>query len=126
MIETSAAGSDEITRAGTSSLPRNSTMICSIACTTWAAVMTLPSSEMSAPAPVSLNRLTPPVRAETLLPAARITATDGSAFLNTSRIDGGACAQADVGTPTATLRANRAATGVRIVALLLDGEYPAQ
>ena len=49
--ERSAAGSDWITFADTVSPPRNSTLISSMACTTWAAVMTLPSGEMSTPEP---------------------------------------------------------------------------
>ena len=52
--ERSAAGSEAITFAATDS-PPNSTVIASIVCTTWAAVMTLPSVEMSTPEPVSAN-----------------------------------------------------------------------
>jgi hypothetical protein len=57
--ERSAAGSEATTRACTVSPPRNSTLISSMACTTWDAVMTLPSAEMSTPEPVSLKPTRP-------------------------------------------------------------------
>ena len=55
--ERSAAGSDATTRAGNDSPPRNSTVISFMECTTWAAVMILPSVEISTPEPVSLKRV---------------------------------------------------------------------
>ena len=42
--------------AETVSPPRNSTLISSMEWTTWAAVITLPSAEISTPEPVSLKR----------------------------------------------------------------------
>src|SRR5215467_14483221 len=75
MMEMSARGSEEITRAFTGSSPRNSTMISFIECTTWAAVATLPSAVISTPEPISLKRTTP--WASTSSPRARITTTAG-------------------------------------------------
>ena len=54
-----------------------------MACTTCAAVITLPSAEMRTPEPVSAKRVCP--EAVTSRPRARITATDGDTFSNTSR-----------------------------------------
>src|SRR5712692_3006273 len=79
----SAAGSEAITWAGTVSPPRNSTVISSIACTTCAAVMTLPSAEMRTPEPISLKR-TCPVPADTSRPLALITTTDALTFWKSS------------------------------------------
>src|SRR5262252_1200574 len=75
MMEMSARGSEEITRAFTGSSPRNSTMISCIEWTTWAAVATLPSAVISTPEPISLKRTTP--WASTSSPRARITTTAG-------------------------------------------------
>ena len=57
-------------------------MISSMAWTTWEAVITLPSVEMSTPEPVSLKRVCP--LASTSRPRARITTTEGAARRNTS------------------------------------------
>ena len=54
-----------------------------MACTTCAAVITLPSAEMRTPEPVSAKRVCP--EAVTSRPRARITATDGDTFSNTCR-----------------------------------------
>jgi len=78
--ERSAATSEATTRAGTVSPPRNSTVISSIASTTCAAVIILPSVEMSTPEPVSLNRTWP--EAVTSRPLARITPTEGLTLRN--------------------------------------------
>ena len=56
MRERSAAGSDAMTLAETVSPPRNSTLMSLMVWTTWAAVITLPSAEMSTPEPVSVKR----------------------------------------------------------------------
>src|SRR5580765_2783288 len=80
--ERSAAGSEPPTRAATVSPPRNSTWISSMVCTTCAAVMTLPSGEMSTPEPVSL-KLVRPLRVSSV-PRARITTTEGVTFLKAS------------------------------------------
>ncbi len=74
IIEMSAHGSEEMTRAGTGSSPRNSTVMSSIVWTTCAAVATFPSGEISTPEPVSLKVTVP--SAVTSEPRARITATD--------------------------------------------------
>ena len=55
--ERSAAGSEATTLAAMVSPPRNSTLISSMVFTTWAAVITLPSDEISTPEPVSLKRV---------------------------------------------------------------------
>jgi hypothetical protein len=60
----------------------NSTVISSMAWTTWAAVMIWPSAEISTPAPVSVKRDSrPPV---TSRPLALITTTDGVTLRKTS------------------------------------------
>jgi hypothetical protein len=79
----SAAGSDAMTRARTDSPVVNSTVMSSIAWTTWAAVMTLPSVEMRTPEPISLKRTEPPSVA-TSRPLALITTTETLAVRNTS------------------------------------------
>ena len=58
-IEMSANCSEAMTRAGTGSSPRNSTVMLSIVWTTCAAVGTFPSGEISTPEPTSLNRTVP-------------------------------------------------------------------
>src|SRR5689334_16215985 len=58
--ETSASGSEATTRAPTTWPSRNSAVIWSAVCTTWAAVMTLPSGVISTPEPTSLTRPTWP------------------------------------------------------------------
>jgi hypothetical protein len=78
----SAAGSEATTRAVTVSPPTSSTVISSIACTTCAAVTTLPSVEITTPEPVSVNLVTPP--APTSWPLALITTTEELTFRNTS------------------------------------------
>src|SRR5262245_36696968 len=75
MREMSALGSEAITRAGTGSSPRNSTVTSSIVWTTCAAVATLPSAEISTPEPISLKRAMP--SAVTSWPRERMTTTDG-------------------------------------------------
>ena len=80
--ERSAAGSEATTLADTVSPPRNSTLISSMEWTTWAAVITLPSGEISTPEPVSLKRVWPP--AATSRPLARITTTEGTTLRKTS------------------------------------------
>src|SRR5216684_4365346 len=74
--ETSASGSEAITRAFTTSPPRNSAVISSAVCTTWAAVITLPSGEIRTPEPTSLTR---PIWPEppTSFQRARMMTTDG-------------------------------------------------
>src|SRR5215470_12588767 len=81
-MEMSARGSDEITRAGTGSSPRNSTVMSSIVCTTCAAVATLPSREISTPEPISRKRVIP--SAVTSWPFDRITTTAGLTRRNAS------------------------------------------
>ncbi len=63
-----------MTRAGTGSSPRNSTVMSSIVWTTCAAVATFPSAEISTPEPISLKPTVP--SAVTSWPRARITTTD--------------------------------------------------
>src|SRR5262245_61567768 len=82
MREMSARGSEAITRAGTGSSPRNSTVMSSIVWTTCAAVATLPSAEISTPEPISLNRAIP--SAVTSWPRDRMTTTDGLTRRNAS------------------------------------------
>lgn len=53
---TSASGSEATTLAGIVSPPRNSAVISSAVCTTWAAVMILPSAETRNPEPTSETR----------------------------------------------------------------------
>ena len=74
MIEMSAHCSEAMTRAGTGSSPRNSTVMFSIVWTTCAAVATFPSGEISTPEPISLKPTVP--SAVTSWPRARITTTD--------------------------------------------------
>src|SRR6266496_2307131 len=80
--ERSAAGSEATILAGTRSPPRASTVISSIALTTCAAVITLPSAVISTPEPVSLKRVMPTLL--TSRPLARITTTEGLALRKTS------------------------------------------
>src|SRR6266496_2662110 len=80
--ERSAAGSEATILAGTRSPPRASTVISSIALTTCAAVITLPSAVISTPEPVSLKRVMPTLL--TSRPLARITTTDGLTLRKTS------------------------------------------
>jgi hypothetical protein len=87
------AGSDATTRAGTVSPPMNSTLISSIAWTTWAAVITLPSAEISTPDPISPKRTWPD--ADTSRPLDRITTTEGLTRRKTSPTG---CAAAGAGT----------------------------
>src|SRR5882724_894191 len=82
MRERSAAGSEAMTLAETVSPPRNSTLMSFMEWTTWAAVITFPSADMSTPEPVSVKRTCPPV--VTSLPLARMTTTEGVTFLKTS------------------------------------------
>src|SRR5262245_46062823 len=77
-----AAGSEATTRADTVSPPGKTTEMSSMACTTWAAVITLPSAEMRTPEPVSVKRVWPPDI--TSRPRARTVTTDDAAFWNTS------------------------------------------
>src|SRR5438876_4279393 len=80
--ERSAPGSEAMTRAGTCAPPTASTVISSMAFTTCAAVITLPSAVTSTPDPVSLKRVTPMLL--TSRPFARITTTEGLTLLNSS------------------------------------------
>src|SRR5215813_11757149 len=73
--EISAAASDEMIFALTTSPATPSTVISSMPLTTWAAVITLPLLEIRTPEPVSLKRVTPP--ALTSRPLLRTTMTDG-------------------------------------------------
>ena len=57
--ETSAPVLADISFARTTSPPMPSTVISSIPLTTWAAVITRPSSEIRTPEPVSVKRTTP-------------------------------------------------------------------
>src|SRR5262249_60026353 len=82
MREMSARGSEAITRAGTGSSPRNSTVMSSIVCTPDTAVATSPSAEISTPEPISLNRAIP--SAVTSWPRERMTTTDGLTRRNAS------------------------------------------
>src|SRR5688572_10303790 len=82
-MDRSAAGSEAAILAGTVSPPRNSTTISSIAWTTWAAVMTLPSGEISTPEPISLN-VTSPLVLVTSRPLALMTTTAGLTVRNSS------------------------------------------
>src|SRR5262245_10277934 len=104
----SAAGSDAITRAGTVSPPRNSTTISSIAWTTCAAVMTLPSAEISTPEPISL-KVTRPLLT-TVLPLALITTTEGATLRNSSSASWASARPGSQPTTTATNRLSSAAT----------------
>ena len=82
---TSAAGSDDTTRALSFSPVKNSTSIASAVCTTWAAVSTFPSSEMSTPDPnpATLTCWAMPPRA-TSVSLVWISTTAGFTRLNTS------------------------------------------
>src|ERR1044071_1193180 len=71
-----------MTRAMTCSPPTASAVISSMAFTTCAAVITLPSAATSTPEPVSLKRVTP--RLLTSRPFARITTTEGLTLLKSS------------------------------------------
>src|SRR5438093_10406 len=73
--EISAAASDEMIFARTTSPATPSTVISSMPLTTCAAVITLPLLEIRTPEPVSLKRVTPP--ALTSRPLLRTTTTDG-------------------------------------------------
>jgi len=79
---TSAAASAERSFALTFSPPMPSTVISSIPLTTWAAVITRPSWEMSTPEPVSLKWVIPEAR--TSRPLLRTTTTTGLALRKTS------------------------------------------
>ena len=57
----SAHCSEAMTRAGTGSSPRNSTVMSSIVWTTCAAVATFPSGEIRTPEPISVNLIGPSV-----------------------------------------------------------------
>ena len=80
----------------------NSTLISSIAWTTWAAVITLPSAEISTPEPISPKRTWPD--AETSRPLDRITTTEGLTFRKTSPTG---CAPAGAGGQNVTRVASR-------------------
>src|SRR5258705_2092025 len=71
-----------MTRETTCSPHTASTVISSMAFTTCAAVITLPSAVTSTPEPVSLKRVTPTLL--TSRPFARITTTEGLTLLNSS------------------------------------------
>ena len=114
--ERSAAGSEEITRAATASPPRNSTSISSMAWTTCAAVMTLPSDVTRTPEPVSAKRVWPDV--VTSRPRARITATDGLTFSNTWRTvcaPAGRASQTRAGQESAITRTTRQSVQRKII-----------
>ncbi len=82
---TSAAGSDDATRALSVSPVKNTTSIASAVCTTWAAVSTLPSGEISTPDPSPATLTCPaiPPRA-TSVSRVWISTTAGFTRLNTS------------------------------------------
>ena len=80
----------------------------SMVCTTWAAVITLPSAEISTPEPVSVKPIWPPD--VTSRPLARITTTDGVTFLKRSRT---AWASPTRGAPRTTVPAP-IATSIRL------------
>ncbi len=80
--DTSAWGSEAITRAPTTWPSRNSAVIWSAVCTTWAAVMTLPSSEISTPEPTSFTRPDCPL-APTSFHRARMITTEPLTRRNT-------------------------------------------
>jgi hypothetical protein len=89
----------------------NSTVISSIAWTTWAAVITLPSAEISTPEPISPKRTWPD--ADTSRPRERITTTEGLTRRKTSPT---AWASADAGCwPSVTKVASRRSTITRMV-----------
>src|SRR5207247_9423190 len=122
-IYRSAAGSDSITRAPTVSPPRNSTVISSIECATWAAVITLPSAEIRTPEPVSLN-VEMPRAAVTSRPFARTTTTEGLMVRNSSPTAWACAASAPTATriptsPAPTLR--RGATRTQPEEIEQDG-----
>src|SRR6266478_10254151 len=117
--ERSAAGSDETTLALTVSPPRNSTVISSMALTTWAAVMTLPSEEINTPEPVSAKRVWPP--AATSRPLARITTTEGATLRKTSP---GLWAWAPGASPASKPTVRIASSDVLISALLPESAHP--
>ena len=81
----SAAGSEAMTCAGTVGPPANSTVISSIACTTWAAVITSPSTETTTPEPTSVMAVSPRPLTPTSRPRPRMTTTLGLTLAKTPR-----------------------------------------